>query len=49
MIRIAEIQQVSGVALRNHVNNFFLREQAILFWVLSGATLGLGTRTRGES
>ncbi len=44
LLGIAGIMLVIGVVGRNQVNDMFVREQAILFWALNGALLGLGQR-----
>lgn len=44
LLGIAGIVLVVGVFLRNQVNDFFVRDGALLFWALSGALLGVGRR-----
>lgn len=44
LLGVAGITLVVGVFLRNQVNDFFVRDLAILFWALNGAFLGLGSR-----
>jgi len=44
LIGAAGMALVAGVFLRNQVNDFFMRDMAILFWALNGALLGLGSR-----
>jgi O-antigen ligase len=46
VIGIAGIALLLGVFLRNQVNDFLVRDMAILFWALNGAFLGLGARLR---
>ena len=43
-IGIAGFTLVLGVFLRNQVNDFLVRDMAILFWAMNGAFLGLGRR-----
>jgi O-antigen ligase len=38
---------VAGVFARNMVNDFFLRDGALLFWALNGSFLGAGLRLMG--
>jgi O-antigen ligase len=41
---VAGAMLLVGVLLRNQVNDFFVRDMALLFWALNGAFLGLGLR-----
>lgn len=46
---LAGIMLVTGVVLRNFVNDMFVRDAAILFWAVNGALLGFGCRrSQGE-
>jgi O-antigen ligase len=44
LIGIAGTMLVVGVFLRNQVNDFFVRDGALLFWALNGALLGAALR-----
>jgi len=44
LLGIAGLMLVLGVVLRNQVNDMFIRDAAILFWVVNGALLGYGHR-----
>lgn len=44
LLGMAGIMLLAGVVLRNQVSDMFVRDQAILFWALNGALLGLGSR-----
>ncbi len=44
LVAIAGILLLVGVFLRNMVNDFFVRDGAILFWAMNGAFLGLALR-----
>lgn len=48
MLGACGIVFVLGVVSRNMVNDFFLRDQAILFWALNGILLGVGCRQRSK-
>lgn len=44
LLGVAGMSLVAGVFVRNQVNDFFVRDMAILFWALNGMLLGLGLR-----
>jgi O-antigen ligase len=44
LIGIAGVILIVGVFLRNQVNDFFVRDGALLFWALNGAFLGVALR-----
>lgn len=44
MLGACGIVLVIGVFFRNMVNDFFLRDAALLFWALNGTLLGIGSR-----
>jgi O-antigen ligase len=46
LIGMCGIALVGGVFARNMVNDFFLRDGALLFWALNGMFLGLGMRMK---
>jgi O-antigen ligase len=48
LLGIAGMMLVSGILLRNQVNDMFVRDEAILFWALNGALLGVGLRRLPE-
>ena len=44
LLGVAGMSLIAGVFVRNQVNDFFVRDMAILFWALNGMLLGLGLR-----
>ena len=44
MIGVCGIALTLGVFSRNMVDDFFVRDQALLFWALNGILLGIGSR-----
>lgn len=44
LLGIAGVLMILGVVARNSVNDFFVRDGALLFWAVNGALLGAGLR-----